>query len=63
MFLLFFSVLYVNNTVKAERTEESCNDFVNSHGIFIGFPTEDSHFKEREGRSPVSKWEMNVGRR
>lgn len=30
---------------------------------FIFFPTEDPHFKEREGRSPVSKWEMNVGRR
>ncbi|UQD53893.1 hypothetical protein C0971_18160 (plasmid) [Bacillus methanolicus] len=25
------------------------------------FPTEDSHFKESEGQSPMSKWEMNVG--
>lgn len=28
---------------------------------FICIPTEDSHFKECVGRSPVSKWEMNVG--
>lgn len=28
---------------------------------FYQFPTEDSHFKECVGRSPVNKWEMNVG--
>ena len=31
--------------------------------FFYRFPTEDSHLKEREGRSLVSRWEMNVGRR
>ncbi|RST60004.1 hypothetical protein D5F11_009955 [Siminovitchia terrae] len=25
------------------------------------FLTEDSHYKEYKGRSPMSKWEMNVG--
>ena len=29
---------------------------------FIYFPTEDTHFKKCEGRSPMSKWVMNVGR-
>jgi glutathione peroxidase len=29
--------------------------------LFYSFPTEDSHFKECEGRSPMSKWEMNDG--
>ena len=29
--------------------------------IVYRFPTEDSHLKEREGRSPVSRWEMNAG--
>jgi hypothetical protein len=28
---------------------------------FYRFSTEDSHFKECEGRGPMSKWEMNVG--
>ena len=32
-----------------------------NHDEFYRFPTEDSHFKECEGRSPMSKWEMNVG--
>ncbi|PPA81170.1 hypothetical protein [Brevibacillus laterosporus] len=30
---------------------------------FYHFPTEDSHFKECVGHRPMSKWEMNVGRR
>lgn len=29
--------------------------------ILYHLPTEDSHLKEGEGRSPMSRWEMNVG--
>ena len=34
-----------------------------SNDDFICIPTEDTHFKKCEGRSPMSKWVMNVGRR
>ncbi|AIE58973.1 DUF3784 domain-containing protein [Bacillus methanolicus] len=30
-------------------------------GFIYPIPTKDPHFKESEGQSPMSKWEMNVG--
>jgi hypothetical protein len=29
--------------------------------FYFPFPTEDPQFKECEGSSPMSKWEINVG--
>ncbi len=46
------------NVTKWSQKIDSLDGF-----IFICIPTEDTHFKKCEGRSPMSKWVMNVGRR
>ncbi|RST61237.1 hypothetical protein D5F11_004120 [Siminovitchia terrae] len=56
--------LMIVNNEDAKRIAEKMNASMSElRELFYHFLTEDSHFKEYKGRSPMSKWEMNVSRR